>query len=70
MQVSNNFFPETAGPIVTKFRVQPPGPLGEKSCSDSLGHMTKMAAMPVFGKNLKKSSPDQLTDDLDVAFCM
>ena len=30
-----------------------------KVCSNGLGHMTKMAAMPIYGKNLKKSfSPE------------
>ena len=25
--------------------------------TNELGHMTNMAAMPIYGKNLKKSSP-------------
>ena len=29
---------------------------GMKVCSNGPGHMTKMAAMPVYGENLKKSS--------------
>ena len=29
---------------------------GTKVCSNDPGHMTKMAAMPIYGKNLKKSS--------------
>ena len=29
---------------------------GQKSCSDGLGHMNIMATMPIYGKNLKKSS--------------
>ena len=29
---------------------------GMKVCSNGPGHMTKMAAMPIYGKNLKKSS--------------
>ena len=29
---------------------------GTKICSNGSGHMTKMAAMPIYGKNLKKSS--------------
>ena len=29
---------------------------GTKVCSKGPGHMTKMAAMPIYGKNLKKSS--------------
>ena len=28
---------------------------GTKVCSNVHGHMTKMAAMPIYGKNLKKS---------------
>ena len=30
--------------------------------TNELGHMTKMAAMPVYGKNLKKSSTPEPTD--------
>ena len=29
---------------------------GTKVCSNGPGHMTKMAAMHIYGKNLKKSS--------------
>ena len=54
--ISNDFSSETNKPIATKFHIQPPGPLGKKSCSNGLGHMTNMAAMPIYGKNLKKSS--------------
>ena len=52
--ISNDFSSETTGPIATKFHIQPSGPLGKKSCSNGLGHMTNMAAMPIYGKNLKK----------------
>ena len=52
--ISNDFSSETTGPIDTKFHIQPPGPLGKKNCSNGLGHMTNMAAMPIYGKNLKK----------------
>ena len=51
--MSNDFFSETTGPIATKFHMQPVGPLGTKSCSNGLGQMTKTAAMPIYGKNLK-----------------
>ena len=40
--ISNDFSSETTGPIATKFHIQPPGPLGKKSCSNGLGHMTNM----------------------------
>ena len=29
-----------------------------KVCINGQGHMTKMAAMPIYGKNLKVSSPE------------
>ena len=31
-----------------------------KIYTNELGHMTNMAAMPIYGKNLKKSSPEPL----------
>ena len=54
--ISNDFSSETTGPIATKFHIQPSGPLGKKNYSNCLGHMTNMSAMPLYGKNLKKSS--------------
>ena len=51
--ILNDFSSETTGPIVTKFHKQPPGPLGMKRCSNSLDHMTKMAAMSIYSKTLK-----------------
>ena len=35
-----------------------------KVYTNELGHMTNMAAMPIYGKNLKKASSPELTDDL------
>ena len=35
---------------------------GLKVCSNGPGHMTKMAAMAIYGKNLLKSSSVELTD--------
>ena len=32
--------------------MQPPGKLTKKVCTFGLGHMTKMAAMPIYAKNL------------------
>ena len=31
-----------------------------KVYTNELGHMTNMAAMPIYGKNLKKSSPEAI----------
>ena len=52
----NIFSSETAWPIKVKFYMEPPWDGGMKVCSNGPGHMTKMAAIPMCGKNLKKSS--------------
>ena len=46
--------PKTAWPIKVKFYVEPPWVGGTIFCSRHLGHMTKMAAMPIYGKNRSK----------------
>ena len=38
------------------------GRIGMKICTNELGHMTNMAAMPIYGKNLKKSSSPEPID--------
>ena len=53
---SKIFFSQTAGPIKAKFYVEPPWEGGTKVRINGPGHMTKMATMPMYGKNLKKSS--------------
>ena len=52
---SHIFSSETTWPIKAKFYVEPPWEGGTKVCINGPGHMTKMAAMPIYGKNLKKS---------------
>ena len=52
--LSNVFSSETAWPIKAKFSVEPPWVGGTKVCSRHLGHMTKMAGMPICGKNPSK----------------
>ena len=54
--ISNVFSSETAWPIKAKFYVKPPWEGGTKVYINGPGHMTKLAAMPICGKNLKKSS--------------
>ena len=41
-------------PIKAKFYVEPPWIGGRKVCLRHLGHMTKMATMPIYGKNPSK----------------
>ena len=53
---SNIFSSETTGPIEAKFHMESLWDGGTKVYSNGPGHMTKVAAMPIYGKNLKKSS--------------
>ena len=45
---------ETAWPMKAKFYVEPPSEGGTKVYINGPGHMTKIAGMPIYGKNLKK----------------
>ena len=53
-QCSKIFFSETALPIKAKFFVEPPWVGGTIFCLRHLGHMTKMAATPIYGQNPSK----------------
>ena len=52
----NIFSSETTGPIKVKFHMGLLWDGGTKICSNGPGHLTKMAAMAIYAKNLKKSS--------------
>ena len=54
MSTFSNISSETTVRIEAKFHVKPPWDEGTKVCSNGPGHMTNMAAMPIYGKNLKK----------------
>ena len=49
---SNFFSLETTRLIEAKFHVEPPWDGEMKTSTDGLYHMTKMATMPIYGKNL------------------
>ena len=51
---SNIFSSETAWPIKAKFYVEPPWEGGTKLYINGPGHMTKMAATPIYGENPSK----------------
>ena len=51
-QCLNIFSSETALPIKAKFYVEPPWEGGTKVYINGPGHMTKMATMPMYVKNL------------------
>ena len=60
---SNFFSLETARPTGTKFHVALPLDGGMKVSSNGLCHMTKIATMPIYGKNLLLWN--QKADDLE-----
>ena len=47
------FFPKTVGQYGTEVHMKAWGGIGLKIYTNELGHMTNMAAMPIYGKNLK-----------------
>ena len=53
-QCSKIFFSEYARPIKAKFYVEPPWVGRTIFCSRHLGHMTKIAATPIYCKNPSK----------------
>ena len=64
--ISNIFSSETTEPIKLKFHMETPYDGGTKVCSNGPGHMTKMAATPIYGKKPFKNLPlkNQKADDL------
>ena len=50
--ISNIFSSETAWPINAKFYVEPPWQGGKKVYINGPGHMTKMAAVAIYSRNL------------------
>ena len=50
--------------IEAKFHLYPPWNGGRNVCSNGPGHMTYMAAMPIYGKNPYNLLWNQKTDDL------
>ena len=61
-QTQNLFFSKTVGRVETKIHMKTLGRTGMKIYTNELGHMTDMAAMPIYGKNLKKSSSQESKD--------
>ena len=52
----NIVFSQTIDPIELKFHVKTPYDKIAKIYTKYFGHMTKMAAMPIYGKTFQKSS--------------
>ena len=51
--IFSNFFSSiTARPIEAKFHVESPWDGRTKVCSNGPGHLTKMATMPIYSKNI------------------
>ena len=50
------FFSETVGSFEIKVHMKAYGSTGMKICTNEFGHMTKMAPMSIYDKNLYKAS--------------
>ena len=61
-QNKNLFFSQTVGSFETKFYMKAYERMGMKIDTNELGHITKMAAMNIYGKRLYKSSSLEPTD--------
>ena len=55
-QCSNVFFYSATWPFVVKLHIEHPLEEGTKVCINGQGHMTKMATIPIYDKNLYKAS--------------
>ena len=62
--VSKDFCSETTWPISTKLDMRPSSKGGKKVYVFGPGHVTKIATMPIYGKNLKKPSSQEPRDRL------
>ena len=54
--ISNDFSSGASGPVLRKFHLEPSWGREMKDCKNGCGPLIKMAAMPIYGKNLYKSS--------------
>ena len=52
-------------PFEAKLHIEPPLGVGSQMCSNILGHMTKIASRPIYGKNLQKLGQNQEANDLE-----
>ena len=69
VNILNIFSSETTRPIEAKFHMESPWDGRTKICSNSPGLMTKMATMPIYGKNLKNLLlQKQRADDLETLY--
>ena len=53
-KVNTCFFTETVGRFGTKIHMKAEVRMGMIICTNELGHMTNMATMPIYGKNVRK----------------
>ena len=61
------FLSETVESFRTKFNIKAYGCMEMKIYTNEKGHMTKVAAMPIYGKNLKNLLlHNQATEDLEI----
>ena len=58
----SDFKVKTVGPFKTKAHMKAERRMGIKTYTNELGHITNMVTMPIYGKNLTKSSSPEPID--------
>ena len=64
-----DFSDENTRPISIKFHMQPLGKRGKKIYIFCPGHITKMAALPIYGKNHSNDFFSRTTRQIRLIFC-
>ena len=68
---SNIVSSETTWQIEAKFHMEPPWVGGTKVCSNGPDYMIRMAAMPIYGKNLKNLLlQNHKADDFEILYAI
>ena len=62
LKVKTCFFSKTVGSFESKIHMKAYGSIEMTIYTNEVGHMTNMAAIPIYGKNLKKSSSPEPID--------
>ena len=68
--VKTVFSQKQLGDLKPKFKGKLEGEIEMKIYTNKMGHMTKMAAMPIYGKNLKKIFFSRINRPMTLKLCM
>ena len=70
LKIETSFFSDTTGPFLAKFCMSAIRYVKMKIYKHDAGHMTKMAAMPIFGKKTSKIFFTGTSGPISITLCM